>query len=131
MSQADDFWDPEPSDRVYYRARQDGQRGYIVRRDKIRLDRPMEELIREFTNDWAPDNQTYPVTEHAIARIAFVADRALCGAIGKHDVARDNEWLSLSDKARQKWMKEGPSSGDVRDDLFDAIMGTLRPLSNG
>lgn len=126
-------WEPEQSDRVYYRSRQDGQRGYMVRRngkDVIRLDRPMEEIIKPFNESWTPDNQVYPLNEHQVARVAFVADRALCGAMGKHDLSRQ-DWLSLHEKARLKWMKDGPNSGDVRDDLFDAIMGTLGAMTRG
>lgn len=125
--------DPAPSERVYYRSKQDGQRGYLVKRDgedRIRLDRPMEEILFKVSSLWEPDNQTYPMTEHQIARVAFVADRALCGAMGKHDLGRQ-DWLSLKEQARIKWMKDGPESGDIRDDLFDAIIGTLRGLTNG
>ena len=128
-----DHWDPEPSERKFYRSSVDGQRGYLVRRegkDIIRLDRPMEEILKPFNESWRADMQVYPVSEHQVARIAFIADRALCGVLGRHDLERD-DWLSLHEKARIKWMKEGPNSGDVRDDLYDAIIGTLRPMSNG
>lgn len=124
-------WDPEGSERTYYRSSEDGQRGYLVRmkdgRDMIRLDRPMEVILHKPSDQWKLDTQVYPISEVQIAQVAFVADRALCGALGKHRDARE-DWLNLTDKARLKFMREGPCTGDVRDQLNDAIVGTLRGL---
>lgn len=129
-----DNWDPKPAERTYYRSRHDGQRAYLVRRDgvdQLRLDRPQEELLRKFTDaEWSPDDQTYPMTPHQAARVAFIADRALCGVIGAHTEARD-EWLSQKERARIRFMERGPETGDIRDKLFGAIMGVLRELTNG
>ena len=127
-------WDPEPPERTYYRSTEHGQRGYLVKtddgKDMIRLDRPMEVILEKPGDHWKLDTQVYPMSEVQIAQVAFVADRALCGALGKHKDSRE-EWLSLTDRARLKFMREGPCTGDVRDELHDAIVGTLRGLIAG
>ena len=43
----------------------------------------------------------------------------------------EQDWLSLKEQKRIAWMSDGPETGNVRDDLYDAIMGTLRPLTDG
>jgi hypothetical protein len=128
-----DDWDPTPDQRTYYRSAEDGQRAYLVKRggkDMVRLDRPMEEILRPLDGSWRPDTQTYPFTAHQVAEVAFAADRALCRTMGKH-LDAGKEWLSLKEQARIKWMEEGPSTGDIRDDLYDAIMGTLKGMTDG
>lgn len=131
-------WDPTPAERTYYRSAKDGQRAYLVRRngkDMLRLDRPMEEILHpidlENSPEWRPDVTTPPLTPHAIAAVAFAADRALCKATGVQLKSHQTEWLSMKEQARIDWMNEGPKTGDIRDDLYDAIMGTLRPLTDG
>lgn len=129
----EDHWDPAPDERTYYRSAEDNQRAYLVRRegkDMLRLDRTMEEILRPFTSAWKPDNQVHPVNAQQLAQVAFAADRALCRVLGKHAQSH-GDWLSLKEQARIKWMAHGPATGDIRDDLFDAIMGTLRGLADG
>ena len=73
-------WDPTPDQRTYYRSAEDGQRAYLVKRngkDMVRLDRPMEEILRPLDGSWRPDTQTYPFTAHQVAEVAFAADRAV------------------------------------------------------
>lgn len=126
-------WDPKPDERTYYRSTGDGQRGYLVRRegkDCIRLDRPMEELIRPLDGMWQKDAEVYPVSPHQAAKIAFVADCALCSVIGEH-VAAKREWLNMSEKKRIEFMQEGPGDDSVRDELFFAITGVLRKMTDG
>ena len=101
-------WDPTPDEKTFYRSTQDGQRGFLVRRggkDKIRLDRPMEEIILPLSAQWVPDVQSHPLTAHAVAKIAFVADRALCEAMGRRLPGKDGDWLSLREQLRIKWME--------------------------
>jgi hypothetical protein len=127
-------WDPAPDEKTFYRSASDGQRAYLVKRagkDMLKLDRPMEEILRPMDGTWVPDTQIHPLTPHAIAAIAFAADRALCKAMGTNLAQKDQEWLSQKEQARIKWMESGPSTGDIRDDLYDAIMGTLKPLTDG
>lgn len=126
------YWDPLPSERQYYRSPVDNQRAYLVRRngkDMLRLDRPMEEILHPLTDSWKPDRQAYPINSQQIAYVAYVADQALCKALGKSP--GKGEWLSLREKERIEWMDDGPADGSVRDDLYDAIMGTLKGLNDG
>ncbi len=127
-------WDPAPDQKTFYRSNQDGQRGYLVKRagkDMIRLDRPMEEILHPVDGRWVADVQVHPLTAHAVAKVAFVADRALCEAMGTRLPAKDGDWLSQKEQARIKWMEEGPGTDDVREDLYDAIMSTLKGLTDG
>lgn len=129
----EDDWDPAPDERVYYRSSEDNQRAYLVRRDgkdMLRLDRPMEEILRPMNQSWKSDNQVHAVNAQQLAQVAFAADRQLCRVLGRHNEAT-LEWLSLKEPARIKWMKKGPCTGDIREDLFDAIMGTLGSLADG
>jgi hypothetical protein len=130
--------DPKPSDRVYYRSAKDGQRAYLVRRegkDMLKLDRPMEEILHridlENLTGWVPDVQLHPLTKHAVGKVAYDADVALRRAMGIHMKPQETEWLSMKEQDRIKWMESGPASGDVRMDLYDAIMGTLSSLTDG
>ena len=127
-------WDPKPSERTYYRSSQDGQRAYLVRKngqDKLRLDRPMEEILISLDGTWKPDVQSHPLTQHAVAAVAFAADVVLRKSMGHMVKSNEMDWLSLGEQQRIKWMSRGPESGDVRDDLYDAIMGTLQGLTSG
>lgn len=130
-------WNPAPSERTYYRSARDGQRAYLVRRggkDMMRLDREMEEILHPVDlanmHEWRPDNQVHPINTHQLAQVAFAADRELCRVLGKPVEAR-REWLSMKEQDRVKWMQDGPDTGDIRDDLYDAIQGTLGSLLNG
>lgn len=126
-------WDPKPDERTYYRSGQDGQRAYLVKRggkDMLRLDRPMEELLRSLDASWQPDHRAYAFTEYQVAQVAHEAHRSLCRLLGKYQDA-EKDWLSLKEQDRIKWMEVGPESGDIRDDLYDAIMGTLRQTTDG
>lgn len=121
-----DDHDPEPRDRVWYEHRQTGDRGWMVRRDGkdwIRLDRgPRVERLQPVNPAaWRQVNDYRPMTEHQLAQVAFEADRKLCFFLGQHERSR-KEWESLSDKARIRYVKEGPG-GDHRQVLYDAIMG--------
>lgn len=130
-------WDPSPAERTYYRSRKDGQRAYLVRRngkDMLRLDRPMEEILHridiENHPEWELDVKIPPLSLHAIAAVAFAADRALCKATGVQLKAHQGEWLSMKEQDRIAWMNEGPKGG-IREDLYDVIMGTLKALTDG
>jgi hypothetical protein len=129
-------WEPKPSERVYYRSKHDGQRAYLVKRngvDMLRLDRPMEELLVDMAKDgggWEKDSQSYPVSAHQAAKIAFVADRALCAVLGERFEARE-DWINLHEKERIRFMEDGPDVDGPRDTLFLAIMGALKELTGG
>lgn len=124
-------WDPKPHERTYYRSTTDGQRGYLVRRngqDRIRLDRPMEDVHSDLSG-WVKDEQKHPLSPHAAAKIAFIADQALARAIG--DYAAKGEWIDLTDKERARFMADGPDAGNYRDDFHAGVMKLLGELTDG
>ena len=124
-------WEPKPSERVYYRSNLDGQRAYVVRRNDeecLRLDRPGEELLRPKDGTWKLDSQTYPMTAHQAAKVAWVADKALCACIGEHTESK-KDWLNTPEKERIRFMKEGPDEDNIRDRLYLAIMKCLKELT--
>ena len=126
-------WEPKPSERVYYRSSLDGQRAYVVRRNDqecLRLDRPGEELLRPKDATWRLDTQTYPLTRHQLAKVAWVADKALCACIGEHQESK-KEWLNTPERERIRFMKDGPDEGNIRDQLYSAIMDSLKDLTGG
>lgn len=125
-------WDPQPSERTYYRSREDGQRGWLVKRDgkdMVRLDRASEVIILPI-DKFDPDRQLHVMSKHQAAKIAFVADRALCAATGDYKASKV-DWLDLTDKQRIKFMNNGPNVGGFRDEFFEGIMGLLKDLTDG
>lgn len=124
-----DNWDPAPSERIYYRSAQTGDLGYIVRRggvDKIRLDRPMEEIVMPFNeSSWTPEREFKPFTWHQVAHLAFESDKLLCRMLGLHKESR-REWMNLSDKERIEFEQEGPAPSGLRAELYRAVTGALK-----
>lgn len=106
----------------------------MVRRegkDMIRLDREMEEILHPMDMGiWKADQQVHPINQHQLAQIAFMADRELCRVTGRTIEAK-KDWLSLREQERVAWLQHGPDTGDIRDDLYDAIIGTLKVLQDG
>jgi hypothetical protein len=129
----DSNWEPKPSERVYYRSKLDGQRAYIVRKDgfeMLRLDRPSEEIYRKLNAEWVPDKRIYSANPHQVAKVAFIADRALCAVVGDF-LESKQEWLNLREAERIRFMQLGPNVGGIRDKLFKAVMKTLKELTDG
>lgn len=126
MSFLDDM-EQSPPPRRWYRRKLDGQLGYMVEehgREMIRLDRPGDKAalapFRE--NTWDPVSSDRPLNRAQVAKIAYGADVLLCKVIGNHEVRK--EWASLSDKERQKWVKDGPAPDPpIRRDLYERIVG--------
>jgi hypothetical protein len=124
-------WDPKPGEREYYRHQADGQRGYLVLRDgkdRIRLDRPMED-IHVPMDGWVEDRKAHVMSAHAAAKIAYIADQALCAATGEYSPKR--EWIDLGDKERIRFMKDGPDVGGFRDEFHLGIKELLKDLTDG
>lgn len=96
----------------------------------IKLDRPTQDITVPLDGTWRLDNQSYPMTVHRAAKIAFVADRELCGAIGEY-MASKVDWLDLREKERIAFMEDGPGDEGIRDKLFLAVMGVLKELTGG
>jgi hypothetical protein len=127
-----DHWDPRPDERKYYRSNDDGQRGYLVRRegkDRIRLDRPMEEIVVPLDGKWTQDSKLHVMSKHAAAKIAYIADQALCKATGEYGAKE--EWIDLRDKERIRFMADGPDVGGFRDEFYKGIMALLKDLTDG
>lgn len=126
-------WEPKPSERTYYRSRQDGQRAYLVKnegKECLRLDRPSEAIYKPLGPDWIADSQHYVANAHQVAKVAFIADRALCPLVGDHIEAKV-EWINLKEQERIRFMENGPEVGGIRDKLFKAVTRTLKELTGG
>lgn len=130
MTELANDWDPEPTEREWYSHHQTGDRGYKVIRggeEKIKLDRPMEDLTHKFNeSQWVAEADYRPMQVAQVAQIAFEADKKLCFWLGKHEKSR-KEWASLSDKQRQFWLSEGPKEVQ-RKELYEGIFGAMRPF---
>ena len=123
-------WDPLPNDRIWFRNRKTGDRGYKVRRDgveMIRLDRGSQEIILKMA-EFDPDHERRPINRGQLAIVAFEADRALCRALGKHKQAA-KQWPSLSEEERRTWLTTGPTSSLIRKQLFKSINDLLSSLA--
>lgn len=122
-------WDPKPDERIYYRSATTGDRGYIVRRegvDKIRLDRAMQEIVRPFeASQWIVEHDYKPFTLYQISNLAFEADKILCRMLTLQKESK-RDWLLLPDKERIDWIENGPGPGNMRTELYLAIMGVLK-----
>lgn len=127
-SELPDNWDPPAGERLYYRDIRTGDLGYMVRRngrDLIRMDRPAQEILRQFsTLQFTPDNDYRPISKVIIQKIAFVADRELCRALGMHNLAA-KPWDSLKQKEQVDWLENGPQHPEVRQKLYQAILKTV------
>lgn len=120
--------EPREHERVYYRHRMTGDLGYMVKengKDAIRLDRPMERLIRAFdVNNWLPEKEARKMSLAQVAQICFEADRKLCFFLGEHELAR-REWVNLTDEQRIAWINRGPARPEVRCDLYREMRAVL------
>jgi hypothetical protein len=123
-------YDPLPSARKLVRHRQSGDLGYLVKRSgklMVRLDRPAQEILRKYgTDEWADEEQVLPLAKIHAARVAFEADKALCGALSMHQHSR-KEWMKLSEQERHRWMATGPVEPLSRTALYRAVMDVLKP----
>jgi hypothetical protein len=126
-------WDPPIQSRVYYRHSQTSDLGWLVRRenkDAIKYDRPDVDQFSFNVNDWTVQTaRTDKYSEVQIGQICFEADKKLCWALGFADLAK-REWLDLTEKARVKWMKDGPAAKDTdRAALYAVIKAHLKATS--
>lgn len=125
-------WDPEPERREWWRNTTTNDRGYKVRRngvDRIRLDRPNQEIVVPFKgSQWTIDRDLRPLMLHTVARLAHQANQALLRDLGYHDEARA-KWEDLPETERIRFMRKGPEDRRVQNNLFEAIMSVLEPLT--
>lgn len=121
-------YEPLPAERRWYRHSQTGDRGYYVRResrDAIRYDRPATDDYSFDLANWKIEAEELPrFTIIQIAQVCFEADKKLCWAMGRPDLAK-REWLDMTEKARKKWLDDGPTDA-VRKAVYDAIQGALK-----
>lgn len=109
----------------------DGQIGHMVEmedgRQGVKLDRgtgvTSENIVVPYRKEqWEPVEEPR-LQAMQIARVAFVADRALRLGRGEYGVA---EWDSLRESPRVDWLRNGPpKEDDQRRRLYAAILGAL------
>ena len=133
MSESGD-WDPKSEEaRSWYHHYQTGERGYVVHRSgkkMIRLDRPLQEIVRKLDDTWISEDATRPLTPAHIAKICFEADKALCHGLGLIDQSRA-DWAKLTDLQRSAWVTKGPVKPHQRALLFAGIKKLMEGASGG
>lgn len=119
---------PASGQRLYYRHVREGHLGFLVQkegRDYIQFDRVGDPVLRVFKHDdWIAEAEPRPLSEVAIAKIAYEADAALCQALG---LGKQKIWLNLHDEERVGFMRNGPPSS-VRQGLYLVIHAYVRGL---
>lgn len=125
-------WDPPERERTWYRNRESGQLAYLVTRggkSMIRLDRPDQEIVRQFHEaEWIPEVEHRPVTRAQCAQVAYEADLKLCLMLG--DFQKRQVWHNLHEDVRIRWTDKGPPARPaIRQDLFRNIMQTLERVA--
>lgn len=120
--------------RLYYRHVREGHLGYLVQqdgRDFIKYDRNGDDVLRVFKpGEWIAESEPRPLSDVAIARIAYEADRELCRAFGIMPTTASKPWISLLDDERISFMKHGPPTA-TRQGLYLTILAYMRALSDG
>lgn len=127
-------YDPKPSQRKLVRDKQSGDLGYLVKRSgklMVRLDRPAQEILRPYSeHGWQDEEQLLPLSQLAVARVAFEADRALCASLSMHEHAKKS-WQRLTDSERHRWLDKGPVAPLERSTLYRAITSALKEYTRG
>lgn len=122
-------WDPQPWERIYVRSKSTGDLGWMVRRDGkdlVRLDRPLQEVIVEYSpDDWPQEVEYRPIPHAQLVRMCFEFDRLLLRALGDHERAK-KEWHQLTDKQRVAWIESGPKNPPIRALTYKTIMAVLK-----
>lgn len=136
-SEEQDEWDPKPHERTWFSRRDNGERGWLVRRegaDFIMVDSPMmpEEfrLRRYRQGDWLKDPGPRTIMVAQVAKIAFAADLELRRSLGKHGPPKS--WEDMKDAERIEWLQgRGPEFGEdtPRQGLFRAIYSAIGGLA--
>lgn len=118
----------------WYRNRQTGDRGKMEIRDGEKVivyDRPnVDQWVHYSEAEWKVETEARTYSMMELGQIAWAADRELCRILGDHARA-EKKWGHMSEAARHKWIVKGPVKPESRVELFDAIMGVLRPMGAG
>lgn len=122
------YFEPLAADRVWFNHRDTGDRGYRVTREgkeAIRYDRPGIDQYSFDTQKWLEATDKLPqFSAIQIAQVCFEADKKLCWAMGRPDLAK-REWLDMTEKARKKWLEDGPSDAS-RKAVYVAIREAMK-----
>ena len=106
-----------PPPKKMYRHTLTGQLGELITKhgkEWIKLDRPHEEILRAFNDEWVPTSNERSLTKQQVARVAFEADKALCRSLGDYETSR-KQWERMRDEERIDWFDRGiPDSADKR-----------------
>lgn len=128
MSGTPDHWDPPQTERQYYRSSDTGDLGWLVRRDgkdRIRLDRPMQEIVKPFDEGkWVEEREWKPFSRTQVQKLLFELDKQMCFLLSLYKEAK-KDWLSLKDEERIEWMKNGPGPGNLRAEVYKAVFKIL------
>lgn len=132
MDEPPQTYDPDELSRVYYRHAITGDLGWLVVRDgkdKIKLDRPNEDLCKPFVpSEWIPELEHRPLTRFQAAQVAYLADQRLLMLMGNFQVRK--EWNMQHEDYRIKWSEEGPPANPpVRQEMFRSIMRALERVT--
>jgi len=132
--QSADNWDPREGEKIWVRHKDNGNEGWIVRRDgqeMVHLNRGAQTIEVPFDEfSWIEQDERRPLSDISIALVAQAADQVLCHVLGLHEGRKG--WIDLHEQEKRKWI-EGrgvPDNADaVRHVMFDAITGVLRSFA--
>ncbi len=123
-------YDPAPEDREWYR-HINGQEGWLLiqgGKKKIQWNRPNETVIVPFSAEWEAEPRHRDFTLQQVTQVAFTADRDLCRLMGDHERYRQ-KWEDMPESQQGDWRLNGPQNPRLRQELYQAIMGVMRPLA--
>lgn len=123
------------TDRVYYRHKTTGDRGYLLEVDgqkHIKYDRPFDPTTIRFTpaeeGNWELDKHPEPFSIGQAITVVFEADRALCNILGLYGEGK-RSWQSMLEKDRVKFILEGPKEPPIRAKVYKTLRAILEPLT--
>lgn len=135
--------EPPKDEREYVRHTETGDRGFLVRcqetgKQYVRLDRPSQVVDRPYwgiqRKKWTDDSDFRALSENAVGRICFEADRAL--AYAQHDYSRARTtWDDVQKRTNRvnakAWRTVAPPGDPMRKDLWNAIHGAMKKYVQG
>lgn len=122
--------EPPEADREYYRSRDTGVRGYLVKDENsgkpyMRVERGAGHMFDKLYHEdqWSLERDFAPLSEYDLARIRYEADAAL--AFTQRDYKRSRKvWQHLPAKQRRAWVDNDPTD-ELRKALSVAIRGAM------
>ena len=100
-----------------------GDHAFLTEDDRgnevIQWDRPGQlKQVPYVEAEWIPIEERQPLTDNMKAQVCHAADAALCRVMGHRG---GKEWVEMTQRMQQLWMKEGPGKSKPRMRLFKAI----------